>query len=144
MIKYLLDTNICIYLINGQYPEVLARLLQCQPEEVALSSITVFELQYGINKSKRKEENQLSLLKFLAPFEILDFNEEAAGIAGRIRADLEGEGQPIGPYDLLLAAQALKENLILVTHNWREFERISDLALEDWVTIRDHSPRKPE
>lgn len=133
MVRYLLDTNICIYLINGGHPEILARLSQCQLGGVALSSVTVFELQYGISKSKRKEQNKLALLKFLTPFEILDFDAEAAEIAGGIRADLEALGKSIGPYDLLLAAQALKDSVILVTHNLREFERVPHLDLEDWV-----------
>jgi tRNA(fMet)-specific endonuclease VapC len=100
---------------------------------MGISAITVAELMYGIDKSAYPEQNKLALIKFLAPFEILSFSEAAATAYGRIRTDLERQGAPIGAYDLLFAAQALGEGLILVTNNEREFRRIDGLAVENWV-----------
>ena len=109
--KYLLDTNICIYIIKQKPSIVLERLQKVKVNEIGISVITLAELEYGVAKSGFPERNKLALIQFLAPFEILPFSETAAAIYGRIRSDLEKKGQNIGPYDLLIGAQALSENL---------------------------------
>ncbi len=134
--KFLLDTCICIYLINKRPLPLLSKFKQYQPGEIGISVITASELQYGVAKSFRQEENQEERLDtFLAPFEILPYDAGAISTYGRIRADLEKRGQLIGPLDMLIAAQALSSSLILVTNNEKEFQRIPDLRLENWATI---------
>ncbi len=133
--KYLLDTNICIYIIKQKPSIVLERLQKVKVNEIGISVITLAELEYGVAKSGFPERNKLALIQFLAPFEILPFSETAAAIYGRIRSDLEKKGQNIGPYDLLIGAQALSENLTLVTNNEREFRRIPGLMIENWVAL---------
>lgn len=133
--KYLLDTNICIYIIKQKPSIVLERLQKVKINEIGISIITLAELEYGVAKSDFPERNKLALIKFLAPFEILSFSETAAAIYGRIRSDLEKKGQIIGPYDLLIGAHALAENLTLVTNNQREFQRIPGLMIENWVAL---------
>lgn len=133
--SYLLDTNACIALINGR-PEVVRerfREVLNQGARVAVSSVTHFELWYGVAKSARVEANTERLSVFLGPLEILPFDEEDARLAGAVRADLERAGRPIGAYDLLLAGQALRHELILVTANTGEFERVRGLRLENWA-----------
>lgn len=131
--KYLLDTNICIYIIKQQPQQVIGRLRTLDVSDVGVSAITVAELQYGAAKSAFPDRNRLALAGFLAPLEILDFTAAFADTYGRIRADLERSGTPIGAYDLLIAAQALAGGLTLVTNNEREFRRIPGLAVENWV-----------
>lgn len=131
---YLLDTNICIYIIKKKPPEVLERLISLNPEEVGISSITVAELEYGVAKSSRPQQNRDALLNFLAPLQILAFDHQAALHYGDIRAHLERQGQPIGAMDLLIAAHARSLSLTLVTNNEREFSRIPGLSLENWVS----------
>ncbi len=131
--KYLLDTNICIYVIKQKPFQVLERLQATAPGEVGISAITGAELQYGAAKSAFPERNQLALVKFLAPFEILPFNGTAAILYGNIRASLERSGQPIGAYDLLIGVQALTAGLVLVTNNERKFRRIAGLQVENWI-----------
>jgi tRNA(fMet)-specific endonuclease VapC len=133
--KYLLDTNICIYIIKQKPPQVIGRLQKLAVNEIGISIITLAELEYGVAKSSFPERNRLALVRFLAPFEILPFSETAAVAYGRIRSDLEKNGQIIGPYDLLIGAQALSEKLTLVTNNEREFLRIPGLAIENWVVL---------
>lgn len=133
--KYLLDTNICIYIIKQKPSIVLARLQKVKVNEIGISVITLAELEYGVAKSGFPERNKLALIQFLVPFEISPFSETAAAIYGRIRSDLEKKGQIIGPYDLLIGAQALSENLTLVTNNEREFQRIPGLMIENWVAL---------
>ena len=133
--KYLLDTNICIYIIKQKPPIVLERLQKSEVNEIGISVITLAELEYGVAKSSFPERNKLALVQFLAPFEILPFSETAAAVYGRIRSDLEKSGQIIGPYDLLIGAQALSEKLTLVTNNEREFQRIPGLTIENWVVL---------
>lgn len=132
--KYLLDTNICIYIIKQKPPQVIEKLQKKAINEIGISVITLAELEYGVSKSSFPERNKLALVQFLSPFEILTFSQTAAAVYGRIRADLEKREQPIGPYDLLIGAQALTENLILVTNNEREFQRITGLVTENWIT----------
>lgn len=131
--KYLLDTNICIYIIKRKPLEVLQKFNTCHLGEIGVSSITVAELQYGVQKSLHPAQNHDALEQFLIPLAIADFDEQAALIYGRIRAILEAQGTPIGSLDLLIAAQALSLDLTLVTNNTREFFRIPDLRVANWA-----------
>jgi len=131
--KYLIDTNICIYIMNKRPEEVIKRFKQFELGEIGLSAITVSELQYGVAKSIHYEKNQQRLEEFITPLEILTYDEMAAMAYGDIRFQLEKSGQPIGPLDLLIAAQALSQNLILVTNNDKEFKRIKNLEVENWT-----------
>jgi tRNA(fMet)-specific endonuclease VapC len=129
---YLLDTNICIFIKNRKPLNVLGKLHSVIKQTVYLSSITVAELQFGVYNSQNIEKNRISLTEFLAPFEIIDFGNTDAEHFGIIRSQLKKEGSLIGPYDMLIAAQAVARNLILVTNNTNEFIRIKNLKLEDW------------
>ena len=131
--KYLIDTNICIYIMNQRPVRVINKFKQFEPGVIGLSTITVSELQYGVAKSKQRERNQQRLVEFLVPFEIIAYDEIAAGVYGEIRYQLEKLGQPVGPLDTLIAAHALSRNLILVTNNETEFERINNLKVENWT-----------
>ncbi len=129
---FLLDTNICIYLIKNK-PEGLRRHLEpLRPGDVGISSITVAELRYGAAKSQAKEKNTAALDMFLAPFEIMQFDDRAADVYGAIRAGLEKNGTPVGPLDTLIAAQAISLAVTLVTNNMREFRRIPGLQCVNW------------
>ena len=130
---YLLDTNICIYLIKKRPPEALAQFKRHPPQDVAISTITLFELEYGVEKSQYRQRSQDALAKFLLPLNLLDLDRSAAADAAAIRAELERKGLPIGPYDLLIAGLARSQNMTLVTNNTKEFERIDGLRLENWV-----------
>jgi tRNA(fMet)-specific endonuclease VapC len=103
------------------------------PDEVSVSTITISELEYGVYRSKHVDQNRIALLEFLVPFAILDFDHSAAAAYGSLRASLERKGTPIGPLDLLLAAQAMSQQLILVTNNEREFRRVAGLQIENWI-----------
>ena len=129
----LLDTNVCIYFMKNSFPRLTEKLLSCDPAELLISSITVFELEYGAAKSRWGEKTRQNLAMFLAPFNILPFSAEDAVTAGRIRGYLEQQGTPIGSYDVLIAAQALSRSIPVITHNTGEFSRIPNLKLEDWV-----------
>lgn len=129
---YLLDTNICIYIINQQPAQVLQRLIGVGRESLAISAVTVAELAFGISKSTRAD-SRLKLENFLSKFPILDWDVDAAWIYGNVRKALEAKGQRIGERDLLLACQALALGATMVTNNTREFERIEGLKLENWV-----------
>ncbi len=130
---YLLDTNICIYLIK-QHPQSVVEKIRSVPiETICVSTITLAELEHGVAKSKYPERNKLTLLEFLTPFRILDFDDLAAAEYGRIRTRLESQGRTIGPMDLLIAAHAVSKHLVLVTNNIREFRRVEQLQLENWV-----------
>lgn len=131
--KYLLDTNICIYIIKKKPSQVFEKLETLQMNDVGISAITLAELEYGISKSMFPEKNKIALIKFLAPLEILPFTEKAAEIYGKIRSYLEKPGSIIGTLDLFIGAQAKSENLILVTNNVTEFSRIPNLKIENWV-----------
>lgn len=128
--KFLLDTNAVIALLNHQ-ADFIAQLKQHQPSDFGLSSIVLFELFYGAEKSQKKTENLAKLEKL--PFRVLPFTAQDARIAGKIRAELSAIGQTIGPYDVQIAAQAIQHNLILITHNTKEFQRIPSLAFQDWL-----------
>ena len=130
--KYLLDTNICILLIGKKSPSILQKLTQQTYTDVAISSLTIAELQYGVQKSKRPVQNQQALNHFLLPLTTIPFDEQAVVKYGEIRTHLEAQGTPIGAIDTLLAAQALSHNLVVVTNNVREFARVPGLTVEDW------------
>ena len=130
--KYLLDTNICIYLIKKQYPEILSKLLRVGFDKIGISTITLAELEYGVANSNRTFEVQTALLEFILPFEILDFNYTAASFYGKIRKELKDKGQPISDMDMLIASVAMANDVILVTNNKKEFRRISGLKIENW------------
>lgn len=130
---YLLDTNICVYLMKGVYPILMEKVFSHDPGVMAISSVTVFELEYGASKSRWGERTRNNMKMFLAPFTILPFDSEDAVAAGKIREYLERTGKPIGPYDVQIAAQGLSRNLKVITHNTREFQRVPNLAVEDWV-----------
>ena len=128
----LLDTNICIYIINQQPAQVLQRLIQVGRESLVISTVTVAELAFGVAKSTRVD-SRAKLKNFLSNFPILDWNEDAAWVYGDVRKSLELKGQRIGERDLLLACQALALDATMLTNNTREFERIEGLKLENWV-----------
>ncbi len=131
--RYLLDTNSCIYLIKKRPSVVLERFRQHSPQDVAISTITLFELQYGIEKSQYRQRSEDALAKFLLPLNFINLDRSSAIEAATIRAQLEKKGMPIGPYDLLIAGMARSRDMILVTKNIKEFERIVGLNLENWV-----------
>ena len=128
-----LGTNICIYLIKKRPPKVLERFREHSPQDVAISTITLFELEYGVEKSQYRQRSEDALAKFLLPLSLIDLDRSAAMEAATIRAQLEKAGMPIGPYDLLIAGLALSRDMTLVTNNSKEFERIHHLRLENWV-----------
>ncbi len=130
---YLLDTNICIYIMKRKPAEVLSRLKDAWQDGVALSSMTLAELEFGVCHSANPAKNEQALLRFLLPFTVLPFGAEAAAVYGRIRHELQSNGITIGPMDMLIAAHAKSENLILVTNNVRKFSRVPNLQVENWV-----------
>ena len=130
---YLLDTNICIYIIKKKPIEVLNVLKQKLKKDIFISSITVAELEYGVEKSKFPDINRISLLEFLSIFKIINYDDKDAVEFGKIKVNLEKLGKIIGPMDLLISSQAINKNLILVTNNVKEFERINGLRIENWV-----------
>jgi len=130
---YLLDTNICIYLIKSKFPGLQKIIEETDPSEIAISAITVAELEFGISKSLYPERNKIALLKFLAPFEIVPFTEKDCEDFGWLRTYLNKKGTPIGAYDLQIASQCLARDLILVSNNLKEFERVPNLKYENWV-----------
>ena len=132
--KHMLDTNICIYIMNRRPLEVIRRFKQFDVGDIGISSITVSELYYGVNKSQNPEKNLQRLTDFLMPFDVIPYDEDAANVYGRIRVQLQRQGQLIGPMDLLIAAHALSRDLILVTNNDREFRRVAGLTVENWVS----------
>ena len=131
--KYLIDTNICIYLMNRRSGKVLDRFRQTKPGDIGISTITISELQYGASTSAKPGRNRDRINDFLVPFEVLSYDDTAASRYGSIRAQLEKEGRPIGPIDLFIAAHALSLNLILITNNEKEFTRVRGLKVENWV-----------
>ena len=130
---YLLDTNICIYLIKRRPENVLERFNELSLGDIGISSITVYEMVYGAERSRQVAKSLQALQQFLAPLEMLSFDEEDAYEAGKIRAYLAEKGQIIGPYDLQIAGQARRRNLTLITNNLSEFCRVPDLSVENWV-----------
>lgn len=133
MIKYMIDTNICIYIMNKRPMALIRKFKQFAVGEIGASTITVSELEYGASKSGNPDLNRQRVQEFLLPFDILPYDEVAADSYGDIRFRLEQRGEPIGPLDLLIAAHALSRGLILVTNNEKEFRRVEGLVVENWV-----------
>jgi len=130
---YFLDTNMCVYYLKGVYPIIISKLLSLKPIDVKIPSIVKAELLYGVEKSVQRDNNVQKIEAFLLPMEIIPFGNSAAIQYGRIRAALEKSGMVIGPNDLIIAATVLAENGILVTNNVKEFNRIPELRLENWI-----------
>lgn len=132
--KYLLDTNICIYIINEKPEQVLRKFEQYPVQEFGISSVTQAELQYGVQKSKNKNTNQDALDEFLLPLTILPFHgKRLVTHYGEIRVSLESKGKTIGPLDMLIAAHALSLDLMIISNNIKEFARIPNLKCENWI-----------
>ena len=132
MIRYLLDTNICIFLIKSRSQALFDKVAAHRPGEIAISSITLAELEYGVSKSAFPERNREALRMFTIPLEVAPFDDASAEHYGRIRCTLEAAGTPIGPLDTLIAAHALALNAVAVTNNTREFVKVAGLRVEDW------------
>ncbi len=131
--KYLIDTNICIYIMNNHPHEVFERFRNTGVGAIGISSITVSELYYGAYKSSRIKQNIKRVEEFLYPFEILPYDESASREYGKIRSYLEKKGQIVGPLDMLIAAHAISRNLAVITNNINEYKRIKTLQVENWV-----------
>lgn len=131
--SYMLDTNICIYAMKNKPEKVLQRLKEEINDGVCISSITLAELEYGMKHSSNPAKNEQALLRFLLPFDVLPFGAAAASEYGGIRAYLQKVGTPIGAMDMLIAAHAKSEDIVLVTNNTRGFERVVGLELENWA-----------
>ena len=130
---YLLDTNICIYLIKNKPIEVKKHFDRIPIEKVAISSIVLSELSYGVCKSEYSTKNQKALNNFIAPFEIISYDEKACSHYGKIRAELEKAGKIIDSMDLMIAAHALSIGATIVTNNTKEFSRVKGLDVENWI-----------
>ncbi len=131
--KYMLDTNICIYLIKQKPPKVLKHFKSHAVGDIGISSITLAELRYGVSKSRQVERNRQALDEFILPLEIDDFGEKAAMEYGAVRAELEKAGKPVGSMDMLIGAHALALGATLVTNNVKEFRQIKNLKVVDWT-----------
>ncbi len=131
--KFMLDTNICIYLIKHRPQRLRNRFDQITPGEIAISVITLAELEYGAAKSSRPEQNRAALALFTSALETVPFEDRAARIYGRIRSHLENKGQTIGTLDLLIAAHALSLGVQLITNNKAEFRRVPGLHITNWL-----------
>ncbi len=131
--EYLLDTNICIYIIKKKPEEVFKKFNSISFGNIGISSVTLSELQYGVEKSANPRKNQQALNEFLIPLEILPFDHNAAHAYGKIRANLEKAGSPIGCMDMLIAAHAFCLDVTLITNNEKEFRRINNLKIANWV-----------
>jgi tRNA(fMet)-specific endonuclease VapC len=129
---FLLDTNACVDYLTGRYPKVVARIQGSSPEGLFLSSVVVAELRYGADHSARRRTNHSRIDALIEEIEALDFDLRAAATYGRVRAQLEAGGTPIGPNDMLIAAHALSRGLTVVTDNVVEFRRVKGLRVENW------------
>ncbi len=130
---YLLDTNICIFLIKNKFPVLMKRIFDSDATHLFLSSVSIAEMEYGVSKSQNREKNRLALLDFCKDFNIIDFTAEDTESYGLIRAYLEKQGNVIGPYDMQIAAQAMTRSLTVVTNNYDEFSRVPYIKVEDWT-----------
>ncbi len=131
--RYMLDTNICIYAIKHKPEQVFLKLQEHDPSEVCISSVTYAELVHGVEKSQSTEKNRVALALLLANIDIMDFDSSAAESYGKIRADLEKAGKPIGPLDMMIAGHAKSLGYTVVTNNTKEFMRVNGLKLENWA-----------
>lgn len=132
MLRYMLDMDTCIYVLKYQPPAV-REAFNRHSEHLCTSSVVLAELLYGAEKSAQPDHNRDTVERFVARLDVVAFDDHAAAHYGRLRADLERDGRPIGPYDLMIAAHARSLGLTLVTNNAREFERVPGLLLENWV-----------
>jgi tRNA(fMet)-specific endonuclease VapC len=131
--RFLLDTNICIYIIKQKPQKVFEKFQTLEIFDIGISSVTIAELEYGVYKSQRQEQNRAALTQFLITLPIVAFDERSTQTYGQIRAGLERQGIVVGAMDLLIASQAISLGLTLVTNNVRELSRIPGLTLENWV-----------
>jgi len=131
-VKYLIDTNILIFLCNSKSEKLERRFRRHRPEDFFVSSITVGDLIYGVNKSKQREPNLHAILKILSPFTVLDFDSSDGWQYGELRAELEAKGKVGGGNDMLIAAQAKRRKLAVITNNTKEYKRVSGLKVVDW------------
>jgi tRNA(fMet)-specific endonuclease VapC len=129
---FLLDTNACVDYFTGRYPKVIERIQAASPEDLFVSSVAVAELRYGADRSARRRANHDRIDAFVEEVEVLPFDLAAAGAYGRVRARLEKDGTPIGPNDMLIAAEAVSRRLTVVTDNTAEFERVKGLKVANW------------
>ncbi len=131
---YLLDTNICIFLLNQRsgFENIIQRMDGMNREDIGISAISVAELEFGIAASKKHSDNSERLERFLLDFEVIDFDRASAAAYGPLRSALQAQGIPVGPMDFLIASHALALQATLVTNNTREFQRVPRLRLEDW------------
>lgn len=136
--RYMLDTNICIYAIKHKPEQVFQRLQEHDPSEICISSVTYAELIYGVERSNAVMRNRIALTVLLSNIEVLPFDSLAAESYGKVRDELEKAGTPIGPLDTMIAGHARSLNYTVVTNNTREFERVSGLQLENWATDEMH------
>lgn len=130
---YMLDTNICIYVIKQRPPKLLEKFNEIERNSLCVSVVTFAELQYGVERSARKRRNQAVLNDFVSLVEVLAWDPDAARKYGKIRSELDARGTPIGNMDLLIAAHAMSRDCVLVSNNLREFRRIRHLKYENWV-----------
>ena len=135
--RYMLDTNTVVYVLNARprHQAVIERFRQEDSRDMVVSSVTLAELRYGIEKSVQRDTNRSALRRLLGALNVVPFEERAANRYGAVRARLETEGQPIGPLDTMIAAHALCLDLTLVTNNTREFSRVHGLRVENWVPV---------
>lgn len=131
--KYMLDTNICIYIIKKKPKEVFEKFKLLNVGDICISSITFSELMYGVEKSQHHQTNKIALQEFVLPLDILSFDINSAHHYGYLRAYLERKGNSIGPLDLMIAAHAQSVKMTLVTNNIKEFSRVPHLKMENWV-----------
>ncbi len=130
---YLLDTNICIFLIKKKNLRLIEKLRKNYDKGIFISALTLAELEFGVENSEHKEKNRISLIEFLTIFEILNFEQKDTQAFGLIKSNLRKSGNMIGAVDALLAAQSISRNLIFITNNTKEFKRIENLKIEDWT-----------
>jgi len=130
--KYMLDSNICIYIMNERPKHILDKFRTLSECDVSISSVVLSELNYGAHKSHHKEKNLVALEKFTVPVQAVSYDAQAASHFGEIRVALERQGLVIGPYDLMIAAHALSVNATLITNNLKEFSRVKNLRCEKW------------
>jgi tRNA(fMet)-specific endonuclease VapC len=130
---YVLDTNICIYFLNGSFKSIVDEMSSRSAEDLAVTSITVAELYFGAHHSARKSQNLSTVGTFLSDLQILPFDRQAGETFGEMKESLRADGQNLGPYDLLIAAVVRSRNCTLVTHNFKEFSRVPGLLVVDWA-----------
>ena len=131
--RFMLDTNTCVDLIRQRNDRILRKVKRRRAEDLCVSSVTLSELEYGAAKSGDPGKNRLALAEFMAPLSVMPYDDAAAPVYGRVRAELERAGTPIGPLDTMIAAHALALGLTVVTDNEREFRRVADLKIQNWT-----------